>query len=263
MSQNSGLKDISKHTRVKDMLFGPLERPALQWLCAHSPAWLTPDILTTIGLVGAALSFLGYVLSTIHPAYLLISSFGMLVNWVGDSMDGSLARYRKIERPRYGFFVDHTLDAVAQLIIFLGFAASPYARFDVAMTTLIVYYLMDILVLARTSAHIEARPERAEDLGPMPVFEVPQWQDGETSVYVVTRNDSALYRSVVTLAFDEEMGNVAQSDSIRIVPTLIVTNVVQPLSGSDWYFDSVEVVFRPGGVKAMGALASITTRCRE
>ena len=48
-------------------------------------------------------------------------------------MDGSLARYRKIERPRYGFFVDHTLDAVAQLIIFLGFAASPYARFDVAM----------------------------------------------------------------------------------------------------------------------------------
>jgi archaetidylinositol phosphate synthase len=155
MNQTDGLKDIRKHTRVKDMLFGFLERPALKWLCEHSPGWLTPDMLSTIGLLGAALAFLGYVLSNLHPAYLLISSFGMLVNWYGDSMDGSLARYRKIERPRYGFFVDHTLDAVAQLIIFLGFAASPYARFDVAISTLLVYYLMDILVLARTSVQGE------------------------------------------------------------------------------------------------------------
>ena len=54
MSQYDGLKDIRQHTRIKDMLFGPLERPALKWLCEHSPAWLTPDILTTIGLVAAA-----------------------------------------------------------------------------------------------------------------------------------------------------------------------------------------------------------------
>ena len=155
MSKDDGLKDIRKHKRVKDMLLGPLERPALQWLCEHSPAWLTPDMLTTIGLAAAAISFLGYLLSNFHPAYLLISSFGMLLNWYGDSMDGSLARYRKIERPRYGFFVDHTLDAVAQLIFFVGFAISPYARFDVAMSTLVVYFLMDILVLARTSTQGE------------------------------------------------------------------------------------------------------------
>jgi hypothetical protein len=98
-----------------------------------------------------------------------------------------------------------------------------------------------------------------EDLGPMPAFEVPQWQDGEASVYVVTRNDSALYRSVVTLAFDEEMGNVAQSDSIRIVPTLIVTNVVQPLSGSDWYFDSVQVVFRRDALSPLRTYRSVET----
>ena len=155
MTQTDGIKDIRKHKRVKDMLFGSLERPALKWLCEHSPSWLTPDILTTIGLLGSALSFLGYLLSNYHPAYLLLSSLGMLVNWYGDSMDGSLARYRKTERPRYGFFVDHTLDAVAQLIVFLGFASSPFARFDVAMSTLVVYYLMDILVLARTSVQGE------------------------------------------------------------------------------------------------------------
>ena len=151
MKKGRALKDIRRHKRVKDMLLGALERPALQWLCAHSPAWLTPDILTAIGLLGAALSLLGYWLSNDHPAYLWLASFGMLVNWYGDSMDGSLARYRKIERPRYGFFVDHTLYAVAQVMVFLGFALSPYVRFDVAILALNVYLLMDIQAMARTS----------------------------------------------------------------------------------------------------------------
>ncbi len=98
-----------------------------------------------------------------------------------------------------------------------------------------------------------------EDLGPMPAFEVPQWRDGETSLYVVTRNDSALYRSVVTLEFDEEMGDVARSDSVRIVPTLIVTNVVQPLSGAEWYFDSVQVVFRRDSLAPLRTFRSVET----
>jgi hypothetical protein len=98
-----------------------------------------------------------------------------------------------------------------------------------------------------------------EDLGPMVAFEVPQWQDGETSVYSVNRNDSALYRSVVTLEFDEEMGDVAQSDSVRIVPTLIVTNVVEPLSGADWYFDSVQVVFRRDSLSPLRTFRSVET----
>ena len=68
----------------------------------------------------------------------------------------------------------------------------------------------------------------------MPAFEVPQWRDGETSVYVVTRNDSALYRSAVILEFDEEMGDVGQNDSVRVVPTLVVTNVVEPLPDIDF-----------------------------
>jgi hypothetical protein len=98
-----------------------------------------------------------------------------------------------------------------------------------------------------------------EDLGPMVAFEVPQWQDGETSVYSVSRNDSALYRSVVTLEFDEEMGDVAQSDSVRIIPTLVVTNVVQPLSGADWYFDSVQVVFQRDVLSPLRTFRSVET----
>ncbi len=102
-----------------------------------------------------------------------------------------------------------------------------------------------------------------EDLGPMPTFEVPQWQDGETSVYVVTRNDSALYRSVVTLEFDEEMGDAAQGDSVRVVPTLIVTNVVQPLPDAEWFFDSVQVAFRRDNLSPLRTFRSVETDISE
>jgi hypothetical protein len=102
-----------------------------------------------------------------------------------------------------------------------------------------------------------------EDLGPMPVFEVPRWQDGETSVYVVTRNDSALYRSVVTLEFDEEMGDVGRNDSVRVVPTLVVTNVVEPLPDAEWFYDSVQVVLRRDGLSPLRTFRSVETDISE
>ena len=102
-----------------------------------------------------------------------------------------------------------------------------------------------------------------EDLGPMPQLEVPQWQDGETSVYVVSRNDSALYRSVVTLEFDEEMGDAEQNDSVRVVPTLVATNVVQPLPDAEWFFDSVQVVFRRDDLLPLRTYRSVETDISE
>ncbi|MCX6840779.1 MAG: hypothetical protein NTX53_00550 [candidate division WOR-3 bacterium] len=102
-----------------------------------------------------------------------------------------------------------------------------------------------------------------EDLGPMPALQTPQWQDGETSVYQVTRNDSAVYRSTVTLAFDEEIGSEDQDDSVRVVPTLVATNVVEPLSDAEYYFDSVQVVFRRDDVAPLRAYRSVETDISE
>jgi hypothetical protein len=102
-----------------------------------------------------------------------------------------------------------------------------------------------------------------EDLGPMPALEVPQWQDGETSVYVVTRNDSALYESVVTLAFDEEVADPASGDTAGAVPTLVATNAVKPLSEADWFFDSVEVVFRRDNLSPIRTFRSVLTDISE
>lgn len=138
------------HQRVNDILLGPLERPALRWLAAHSPRWMTPDHLTAIGTAGAFLIFVSYALSARNPAFLWLASFGLLINWYGDSLDGTLARYRNIQRPKYGFFVDHTVDAFNEMLIVLGLGVSPFVSFNVAAMALVGYLLMSVFVYVRT-----------------------------------------------------------------------------------------------------------------
>jgi len=144
------MKEINQHKRVNDILLGPLERPALHWLAAHMPAWVTPDICTAVGLLGALLTMISYGLSNYNPNYLWLASLGFFINWFGDSLDGTLARYRHIERPRYGFYIDHIIDVVCQVMIFLGLGLTPYVSFNIACLALISYLLLSILVYVRT-----------------------------------------------------------------------------------------------------------------
>ncbi len=145
------MSDITNHRRINNILLGPLERPALKWLAARMPAWVTPDICTLIGLVGSFIVAVSYVLSFYDRNHLWLASFGFLVNWFGDSLDGTLARHRRIERPVYGFFVDHTMDAVSATVIFLGLGMTPYVSFNIACLALIAYLLLSVLVFLRTS----------------------------------------------------------------------------------------------------------------
>lgn len=142
--------EIKAHRRVNDILLGPLERPTLKWLAAHSPAWVTPDILTVIGFIGTLVTAAGYILVLIHPAFLWLSSLGYVINWYGDSLDGTLARFRHIERPKFGFFIDHTIDSFSEVIIVLAMGISPIVRFDIACIALIGYLLMGNLVYINT-----------------------------------------------------------------------------------------------------------------
>ena len=144
------MKELSRHKRINDIFLGPLERPILQWLAAHMPAWVTPDICKVIGVLGALMTLIGYVLSNQYPIFLWLASFGFMVNWFGDSLDGTLARYRHIERPKYGYFVDHTVDLVCQVMIFVGLGLTPYVNFNIASMALIAYILLAALVFLRT-----------------------------------------------------------------------------------------------------------------
>ena len=144
------MEKSAEHTRVNDILLGPLERPTLHWLAAHMPAWVTPDTCTTIGSLGAFLTLVSYGLSNLSPNFLWLASLGFLINWFGDSLDGTLARYRHIERPRYGYYIDHTIDVVCQVMIFLGLGLTPYVSFNIACLALIGYLLLSALVFLRT-----------------------------------------------------------------------------------------------------------------
>jgi archaetidylinositol phosphate synthase len=146
------MSKINHHRRVNDILLGPLERPTLRWLAAHMPDWVTPDTCTVVGVLGSLWVSASYILTLYDRNFLWLASVGFVINWLGDSLDGNLARHRRIERPVYGFFVDHTLDAFSVSIILLGLGLTPYVSFDIACLTLIAYLLLCVLVFVRTSA---------------------------------------------------------------------------------------------------------------
>jgi archaetidylinositol phosphate synthase len=148
MGQNNGISNNANqaHTRVINTFLGRVEKKVLLWLAARMPIWVVPDTLTMIGLAAAFIIFAGYALSYINKNFLWLASVGFILHWFGDSMDGTLARYRKIERPRYGFFVDHIIDAVSEALIFISLGLSPYVRFDLALLALVGYLMVSVYV---------------------------------------------------------------------------------------------------------------------
>jgi phosphatidylglycerophosphate synthase len=130
--------------RIQQNLLAAAERKLLTWLCSRMPIWVSPDRLTAAGVAGAIAVFIGYVMSSSGPAWLWLAIGGYVLQWFGDSMDGSLARYRQIERPAFGYFIDHSCDAIATLLILAGMGLSPYLRLDVALVTLAGYLLLSV-----------------------------------------------------------------------------------------------------------------------
>jgi phosphatidylglycerophosphate synthase len=130
--------------RIQQNILAAAERRLLGWLCAHLPAKITPDVLTAIGVLGSIAVAAGYALSPYKLAWLWLAIAGFCINWFGDSLDGSLARFRKIERPRFGYFIDHSLDAIGNLAIALGLGLSVFVRLDVALFAISGYLLLSI-----------------------------------------------------------------------------------------------------------------------
>jgi phosphatidylglycerophosphate synthase len=130
--------------RIQQNMLAASERRLLNWFCARMPAWVTPDKLTGFGVFGAFVVFLGYAFSEWSVQALWFAILGYFIQWFGDSMDGSLARWRKIERPKYGYFIDHSVDGLVILLIMAGIGWSPYVRMDVALFALAGYLLLSI-----------------------------------------------------------------------------------------------------------------------
>jgi phosphatidylglycerophosphate synthase len=131
-------------------LTAPLERRVLAALARRMPAWVTPDHLTTLGLAATLLAGVAYLASRFWPEALHLVNLALLVNWFGDSLDGTLARHRRRCRPRYGFYVDHIVDAFGALFVIGGLAFSGLLTPAVGAAFLISYFLMAINVYLAT-----------------------------------------------------------------------------------------------------------------
>jgi archaetidylinositol phosphate synthase len=128
------------------------ERRALLWMAPRVPDRVTSDHLNLLGLAGLAACGALYAASGRHPWLLLLVNAGLAVNWLGDSLDGTLARYRRVERPRFGFYVDHLVDALGALLVLGGLALSGLMSPLVAAGFLVAYYLLAIETYLATYA---------------------------------------------------------------------------------------------------------------
>jgi archaetidylinositol phosphate synthase len=131
-------------TREKTFLLARPEARVLGWLATRLPGAVKPDHLTALGVLAAAGIAAAYALTNRDAAWLWAASGLLVVHWLGDSLDGTLARVRRTERPAYGYYLDHLVDAVATTLIGVGLGLSPYLSLAAGMTLVIAYLVLSI-----------------------------------------------------------------------------------------------------------------------
>src|SRR3954471_13383509 len=149
-AEHRKLPAFKNAVRVQESFLARAEKSALLWLAARMPQWVNSDHLTLLGfasLVGAGAC---YWLARWDRMWLLGGIIFLAINWFGDSLDGTLARYRNRQRPRYGFYVDHIVDAFGITFVLAGFGLSGYMSLPIAMGFLIAYFLVNIEIYLAT-----------------------------------------------------------------------------------------------------------------
>ena len=139
-------EDKKQAARIQTSILNPLEKKVLVWLAQRMPAWVTSDMLTFVGFLGAIVMATGYALANLNLNWLWLSCLGLLINWFGDSLDGSLARVRNTQRKTYGFYIDHNVDVINETIMFVGVGLSPLVNMSFAMFALVAYFMLSIYV---------------------------------------------------------------------------------------------------------------------
>lgn len=157
--------------RLQTSILAPLERAALRGLARRMPGWVNSDHLSLLGFVAMFLAGAFYAASGRSPLLLHVVNLCIFLNWFGDSLDGTLARYRNCQRPRYGFYVDHIIDTFGTMFVIVGLAVSGYLTERVAAGALIVFLMLAI------NTYLAAYSLR--------VFKISHWKLGPTEIRLV------------------------------------------------------------------------------
>ena len=180
-----------KAERIQTSFLNAMEKKALIWLAHRQPRWMTSDMLTYLGMFGAAVCALGYALSNWNIYWLWLSSLGLFINWYGDSLDGTLARVRQLQRPVYGFFIDPSLDAIAICFFCLGGGLSPMFKMEIAMLILVGYLVLSIYTYICTILKDEFRLTYGGGFGPT-----------EMRLFIILLNTLAIYTPWISIRYN-------------------------------------------------------------
>ena len=185
-----------RETRIHGSILAASEKRLLVWLAHRMPAWVGSDHLTALGAIALLFAGFCYAIGRSYPAALVAVVVLLAVNWFGDSLDGTVARVRRQERPRYGFYVDHVLDALGMLFVMGGLVAGGFMSPAVGGGFLIAYYLLTIEIALATHS-----------LG---TFRLSYWKVGPTELRILLaigtllllRSDSVVIAGSRWLLFD-------------------------------------------------------------
>jgi phosphatidylglycerophosphate synthase len=182
--KDSGFKEAS---RAQVSFLAPIEKRCLIWLARHTPAAINPDHLTVLGLAALVGAGFSYWYARQSRTGLVLAIVCLAVNWLGDSLDGTLARFRNRQRPKYGFYVDHIVDMFGTFSLLAGMGLSGYMSERIAATLLVLYFMLSIEVYLATYT-----------LG---TFHLSFWKFSPTELRVLLMigNIALLYKPVVGL----------------------------------------------------------------
>jgi phosphatidylglycerophosphate synthase len=139
-------------TREPNFLLARHEKRLLQAIARRLPRWVLPDDLTALGVVAAVAICIAYQATNASSAWLWVASGLLVVHWLGDSLDGTLARVRGIERPRYGYYLDHLVDAISTACIGIGLGLSPFMLLSTGALIVVAYLMLSVNVYLESQA---------------------------------------------------------------------------------------------------------------
>jgi phosphatidylglycerophosphate synthase len=152
MTDGTDRKKGVEAEREPNFLLAPFERRFLPWAAKRLPRWILPDDMTALGVLAAFGVCAAYQLSNSGTGWLWVASGLLVLQWVGDSLDGTLARVRGIQRPKYGYYLDHMVDAIATAAIGLGLGLSPFMLLSIGALIVVGYLILSINVYLESMA---------------------------------------------------------------------------------------------------------------
>jgi archaetidylinositol phosphate synthase len=161
----------AREIRIHTSILASIEKRCLIWMAHRIPRRVNSDHLTALGAVALLAAGLCYAMAPAHSWALIAGVLLLAVNWFGDSLDGTLARVRHHERPRYGFYLDHVLDALGMLFVIGGLALGGYMSLPIAAGFLVAYYLLNIEIALATHT--------------VGTFRISYWKFGPTEMRIL------------------------------------------------------------------------------